>query len=171
MKTYPPAARRQARHIRVPAFVPVPLRARADGWTPARQAAFLAALAATGSVLEAARRVQMARESVYRLRRKAGAESFAAAWDAVLGRKTAARRKVTYDEIVRRALEGLIKPVIYQGRHVATTWKADDSALLRHDAQLARTERISGAAAGKSQSFAGGSTSTFGDSRDDAGTA
>lgn len=133
--------RTRARHPRVPAFAPVPLRARADGWTPMRQAAFLAALALTGSVCAAARRVGLARETAYRLRRKPGAGSFAAAWDAVLGRAAPARRKVTAGERAQRALSGLLKPLIYRGRHVATIEKADNSALLGHMARLAAGER------------------------------
>lgn len=69
---------------RVPAFTPVPLRYRADGWTPQRQADFLGQLCETWSVVEAARRVGLTRESAYRLRDKPGAESFAAAWDFIL---------------------------------------------------------------------------------------
>ena len=46
--------------IRVPDFTPVPLRARADGWTPARQRGFIAALARCGSILAAARHVGIA---------------------------------------------------------------------------------------------------------------
>ena len=72
MKRYP--SRKPAHHARVPAFVPVATRTRKDGWTARRQAAFLAALAITGSVSEAARRVSMARDSAYRLRRREGAE-------------------------------------------------------------------------------------------------
>jgi hypothetical protein len=160
MKIYPPAVARRARHRRVPAFVPVPLRCRRDGWTPMRQAAFLGALAETGSVRAAARKVRMARETAYRLRRKRGAESFAAAWDAVLGRSTGGRRKVTPEERARRALSGLLKPLIYGGRHVATVPKADDSALLGHMAQLARVERAEARPARRSQGFAPGSAST-----------
>lgn len=136
MKRYP--SRKAAHHARVPAFVPVAARSRKDGWTARRQAAFLAALAITGSVSEAARRVSMARETVYRLRRRAGAESFAAAWDAIVGRGVGAQRKVTPDEHVRRAIEGLIKPMIYRGRHVANRRKPDNSALLIYLAQLDR---------------------------------
>lgn len=139
MKTYPPAA--PARHIRVPAFVPVPLRGRADGWTPARQVAFLVALAQTGAVATAARHVGMARETAYRLRRRADATSFAAAWDTVLGRVTPRRTKVTGDELARRALDGLLKPHLYRGAHVATVAKADNSALLRYLAQMERAGR------------------------------
>lgn len=103
-----------------------------------KQAAFLGALAETGSVCAAARRVGMARETVYRLRRRPGAESFAAAWDAVVGRGTGDRRKVTIAELARRALDGLLKPHMYGGQHVATIQKEDNSALLRRMAQLDR---------------------------------
>ena len=87
---------------------------------PAQQAAFLAALALTGSVPQAARRVAMAGETAYRLRRRAGAESFAAVWDAALGRVASAKRKVTPEERARRAIEGLLKPHFWRGEHVLT---------------------------------------------------
>lgn len=126
-------------HCRVPAFAPVPLRSRAHGWTPMKQAAFLGALAVTGSVRAAALRVGLSRESVYRLRRKPGAQSFARAWDAVLRRPVERARKFTHEEVPVRALHGLLKPLIYAGRHVATTQKADNSALLRMVRQLQRS--------------------------------
>ena len=131
----------------MPAFVPVALRARADGWTAARQAAFLGLLAETGRVDEAARRVGMSRETAYRLRRRIGAESFAAAWDAVArrwGRSKKGRtgedgaRKVTPAELAQRAVFGLLQPMIWRGRYVGTRQKADNSALLR---MLARLDR------------------------------
>lgn len=40
-----------------PAFTPVPLRARPDGWTPERQRRSIAALTATGVVAAAVRAV------------------------------------------------------------------------------------------------------------------
>jgi hypothetical protein len=161
MRTYPRAKRRRPRHARVPAFLPVPLRARADGWTPRRQAAFLAALAITRSVSAAARRVGMARETAYRLRRRAGSAGFAAAWDAALGRAAPGRLpKVTDEERAARALHGLIKPITYGGRHVANVRKADDSALLGHLAQIDRAEREGAVQDQRSQSFAPGSAST-----------
>ena len=125
-------------HRRVPAFLPVPLRARRDGWTPMRQAAFLGALAESRCVRAAARRVGLARETAYRLRRKPGAESFAAAWDRIMGRGGRPSRKVTPAALAHRALDGLLKPVIWRGRHVATIWKPDSSALLRFLRQLDR---------------------------------
>lgn len=58
---------------------------RSDGWTPARQLAFLETLARTRSVSLAAKSAGMSREGAYRLRRRAGAALFAAAWDRALG--------------------------------------------------------------------------------------
>ena len=62
----------------------LPRSFRRDGWTPQRQLAFLDILACTGSVTAAARAAGMSRESAYRLRNRASAVSFAAAWDRVL---------------------------------------------------------------------------------------
>jgi hypothetical protein len=67
-----------------PAFEPVALRYRRDGWTPERQRAFIAALAATGCVLAACRLVGISPEAAYRLCRRADAAGFRAAWDAAL---------------------------------------------------------------------------------------
>ena len=125
---------RKPRHIRVPAFLPVPLRARADGWTPLRQAQFLVALARTRSVRKAASAAGMTRETAYRLRGKPGAESFAAAWDTVLG--FAAKRKVTPEERMRRAFDELVRPLVRGGQCVGLARKADNSALLALLAQL-----------------------------------
>src|SRR5688572_6632117 len=88
----PSAPRRARRMPRVPPFYPVPTRTRRDGWTVQRQADFLGMLAETGSVMGACEAVGMSRKSAYQLRARAGAESFAAAWDAALG---APVRKVT----------------------------------------------------------------------------
>jgi hypothetical protein len=140
MKTYPPTRRRKARHPRVPAFVPVLQRARSDGWSPERQAHFLAQLAITRSVSAAARAVGMARETAYRLRARPGAESFAAAWDCVLGR-AGPKRKVTFEERRVRAMVGLIQPRIYRGKCTAIVRKADNSALLAYLADLDRFAR------------------------------
>ncbi|WP_305096786.1 hypothetical protein [Croceibacterium aestuarii] len=119
---------------RVPAFVPVPLRARRDGWTPLRQAEFLGHLAETRSVAEAARRVNMARETAYRLRKLPGAESFNAAWDAAMGlreSRTISSRKVTGYELWHRAYHGTLKPIVRGGRYIGTRVKTDTCALLR----------------------------------------
>jgi hypothetical protein len=121
---------------RVPPFYPVPnLRRRHDGWSVKRQADFLGYLAETGSVLAACRRVGMSRQSAYRLRRCARAESFAAAWDAALGMPA---RKVTVRDLNFLAFGGLIQPRLYRGRYVGWTQEPDNSALLRLVARLDR---------------------------------
>lgn len=151
MKRYTRRIARPPRHLRVPAFLPVPLRTRADGWTPLRQAEFLGRLAETGSVEAAARRVGMARETAYRLRRKPGAESFAAAWDAVTGRARGGKRKVTSEELSQHALGGLLKPMIWRGEYAGTAQKWDNSALLAHLRQLDRSAVGGAAPDGRSQ--------------------
>jgi hypothetical protein len=113
---------------RVPAFTPVPLRFRKDGWTPARQADFLGRLAETASVSAAARHVGKTRESAYRLRDKDGAESFAAAWDAILAAPPPAR-KFTAELLWHRVQYGKLKPVLRGGRHVATVRIPDNDAV------------------------------------------
>ncbi len=126
------SARRPCR--KVPPFVPVPVRTRADGWTPLRQAEFLGYLAETGSVAEAAQRVNMARETAYRLRAKPGAESFAAAWHAAIGRSgraTPPPSKVTGYELWHRAFRGTLQPLMYAGRYTGISRRSDVSALMR----------------------------------------
>jgi hypothetical protein len=66
-----------------PAPLP-PLRPRQNGWTVARQKAFLDALTETASVVEAARRVNMTPQSAYWLRRHPAAAEFRAAWSAAI---------------------------------------------------------------------------------------
>ena len=115
---------------RVPAFTPVPLRYRKDGWTPMKQAAFLGALAETWCVVAAARRVGMTRESAYRLRGKPGAESFAAAWDSILAEPRRIR-KSTHELLWHRLFYGTLKPVMRGGRHIGTLHSPDEDAVLR----------------------------------------
>jgi len=130
--------RRRAR--RVPAFYPVPLRGRRDGWTVQRQADFLGYLAETGSVMGACEAIGMSRNSAYRLRRRRDAESFAAAWDAALG---APVRKVTVSDLHFLAYHGLIKPVLFRGKYRGAWRKPDNSALLRLTKKIDRqTERF-----------------------------
>ena len=132
---------------RVPAFTPVPLRYRADGWTPLKQADFLGALAETGSIAAAARRVGMTRESAYRLRDKRGAESFAAAWDDVAAQcRSPAPRTCTEERLWHRAFYGSLKPIMRGGRHVGTRHSPDNDALLslyRRELQRGRQSRSS----------------------------
>ncbi|MEO5774564.1 MAG: hypothetical protein ABIQ32_10665 [Sphingomicrobium sp.] len=61
-----------------------PLPTRTDGWTAARQLAFLDTFAATRSVTKAAAAGGMSRESAHRLRGRRDGASFAALWDIAL---------------------------------------------------------------------------------------
>lgn len=65
-------------------FTPVPLKARHDGWTPARQLRFIEHLATAKSVSRACKAVGKSTATAYALRGKPGAQSFAAAWDKAL---------------------------------------------------------------------------------------
>ena len=97
----PPA---RAADIAAPAFTPVPLaRTRHDGWSVPRQTAFLRALSVTGSVSSAARMVGMSRKAAYGLRARAGAASFALAWDVALGEG----RDRAFEWLMERALNGV----------------------------------------------------------------
>jgi hypothetical protein len=134
------AAIQNRRISRIPAFTPVELRrVRPDGWTPLRQSEFLGLLAETRCVKKAAERVGMSRESAYRLRRKPGAESFVAAWDAILGPPNSPRAKVTLDGLFQRVRQGRYRPVLRGGRYVGTLQKPDESALL---AALSHLDRV-----------------------------
>lgn len=133
----PSAARtqRQAQELAADiAFLPVPVRRRADGWTAARQAAFIGWLGDLGSVDEAAAMVGMARAGAYKLRARAGAASFAAAWDNALlwaGESLSERS-------IRRAITGTAVPVIRDGRVTGATRVFDDRLL------IALLERVEG---------------------------
>ncbi|HVQ07138.1 MAG TPA: hypothetical protein VMS43_01760 [Allosphingosinicella sp.] len=122
-----------ARVPRVPAapdFTPVPVRARKDGWTPERQRRFIAVLRRGRSVGAAARAVGMSRESAYRLRERPGAESFAAAWDAVQASRPAPV-ETNLSQLWYRAFYGKVKPIIRKGEQVGTSHQPDNDALLR----------------------------------------
>lgn len=68
-------------------FVPVPhSRPRRNSITAQRQRAFIAHLAATGIVTEAARHIGASMEALYKLRQRPGAEEFCAAWDKAVDR-------------------------------------------------------------------------------------
>jgi transposase-like protein len=111
---------------KVPRFTPVPTRARRDGWTPDKQRAFLLALRRTGQVALAAREVGMSHQSARALRKRAGAESFAAAWDLVLDQA----RGDALDAAIERATEGVLIPRFRRGRFVRLDHRPDDNALI-----------------------------------------
>ena len=73
-----------------PEFDLAPTRKRHAGWTAERQRKFIEHLSLTGHVGEACAVVGVSSSSAYRLKNKAGADSFSSAWDAAL-RMAAAR--------------------------------------------------------------------------------
>jgi len=72
-------------------FDPVPLRYRRDGWTPARQRAFILALGVCRCVLEACRHVGMSSAGAYKLYDHPGAQGFRRAWHAALATRSATK--------------------------------------------------------------------------------
>ena len=99
--------------------------ARRNSITPDRQRAFIAALAATGIVTQAAREIGASLEALYRLRNQPGAEGFAAAWEAAIDRGM----QRLEDCALERALTGEERPVV-RGGEVVTTWRRYDTQLL-----------------------------------------
>jgi hypothetical protein len=108
------------------AFVPVPVKSRRDGWTAARQLAFILRLALIGGVAAAAKAVGMSRESAYRLRGRPGAASFAAAWDKAQGWGRGRAADLGMD----RAIHGEKRGVFYRGRKVGEYVRHDNRLLI-----------------------------------------
>lgn len=109
-------------------FEIVPSRfARHDGWTSARQRAFVEHLAMLGLVGAAARAVGMSAKSAYGLRRRAGeASSFASAWDRAVELGRARAR----DLAIERALEGEVVPIFHRGRLVGSERRYDNRLII-----------------------------------------
>lgn len=92
-----------------PDFTPAPTRNRHAGWTAERQRKFIEHLALTGMVGEASALVGFASSSAYRLRDRAGAESFAHAWDAALHLTPTRLSAITFDRAVNGRVERFYK--------------------------------------------------------------
>lgn len=101
--------------LTLPTFTPVPrIKDRSNGWKPEVQQRFIEALAETGSVAAACKRLGRANVGAYLLRRHPEAASFRAAWDAAL--ELGVRR--IEDEAMDRALYGVEEVVIQNGETV-----------------------------------------------------
>ena len=111
----------------LPAFSPVPReRERSNGWSPQVQLAFIEALADTGSVKSACRRVNRSEVGAYLLRRHPEAESFRAAWQAALDLGMQRIEDVAMD----RALNGVEVPVYSYGKIVGQRTVYNDRLLM-----------------------------------------
>ncbi|HUG46636.1 MAG TPA: hypothetical protein VMK31_09040 [Sphingomicrobium sp.] len=117
-------------------FTPAPLRARHDGWTAERQIAFIEALAETGCVEEACRRVGMSDTSAYKLRRRPCGAPFRKAWDAALDY---ALHRLEQDAI-SRARHGVARPIFHKGEQVGE-WRHYDERLTMFLLRARRPER------------------------------
>jgi len=95
-------------------FTPVPVRARHDGWTVEKQYAFIEALAETGIVEEACRRVGMSRTSADNLRRRPCAVHFRRAWEAAIDYSL---YRVEEDAFTR-SRQGVARPIFHKGEQV-----------------------------------------------------
>lgn len=109
----------------VPAFSPVPVRPRRDGWTAEKQRIFIRTLAETGLATCAARAAGMSARSAHRLALRDDAESFCQAWDTAL--ILASRRGVT--SLYEYALQGMIETVWRDGEIVYRRRRPSEKAL------------------------------------------
>ncbi|BBI21286.1 hypothetical protein EKJ_21330 [Qipengyuania flava] len=109
---------------------------RRNSITPGLQRRFVAALAATGIVKLAAKRIGKSLEALYKLRARPGAEGFAAAWDAALERGV----QRLEDIALERAMLGTRTPIV-SGGEILGHWDKPDNALLRFLLQHRLPER------------------------------
>jgi len=114
---------------------------RRNSINAARQRAFVAALAASGIVTQAARVVGVSLEALYKLRHKPGAEAFAKAWDQALDRGMMRLE----DCALERAIQGEERPIVSLGQ-VVTTWTRYDTALILFLLRQRRSARYGGKA-------------------------
>ena len=95
-------------------FDPAPTRKQKAGWTAERQRKFIDHLSLTGHAGEAAALVGLSSTSAYRLANKAGAESFARAWDSALRLAATRGTAIAWD----RALNGRVERFYRDGQLV-----------------------------------------------------
>jgi hypothetical protein len=103
---------------------------RHDGWTGARKAQFLEALAHDGNVRAACARAGLSREAAYRLRRRD--PLFARSWAAA----QVQGREVVGEVLGTRAIDGIEEKIWHRGEVVGTRRRYDTRLLLAHMARL-----------------------------------
>jgi len=120
-------------------FTPVPhVAPRRNSITADRQRAFIAALAATGIVTQAAREIGASLEALYKLRNRPGAEGFRAAWEEALDRGVARLE----DCALARAIEGEQRPIVSSGQLLGW-YTRHDNALVQFLLRQRRSDRYS----------------------------
>lgn len=108
-------------------FAPVPhARPRRNSITPNRQREFIAHLAATGIVSEAARHIGASMEALYKLRQKAGAEEFSAAWDAAVDRGVERLEAGA----LARAIRGEERMIVSAGKHMGSEVRHNEALVM-----------------------------------------
>ncbi|WP_299193259.1 hypothetical protein [uncultured Erythrobacter sp.] len=108
-------------------FEPVPHKApRRNSITADLQRAFIAHLAATGIVSEAARHIGKSMEAIYKLRQRPGAEAFRGAWDAALDRGVARLEAGA----LARAIEGEERMVVSAGKLIGTELRHNEGLVM-----------------------------------------
>lgn len=108
-------------------FEPVPRKSfRSNGWTPARQRAFIERLAETASVRQAAEAVNMSRLSCYNLKNHPQGGDFAKAWAAALDVGVQHLKDIAFE----RAVEGRLDPVWQSGKLVGHKRVYSDALLM-----------------------------------------
>jgi len=106
-------------------FVPAKPRARHDGWSGERQHLFIAALAETGCVTEAAAQAGVTVQSVYRLRLRPDAVEFDRAWR--LAQQVAVNRLTAL--AFERAIHGTPRGIWHKGERVGEEYVPSDRLL------------------------------------------
>jgi len=92
-----------------PDFDPAPTRNRRAGWTAERQRIFIDILSLTGSVGEASAAAGVSSRSAYRLRNRAGATSFALAWDSAQSMSVTRLTALAFDRAINGRVERFYK--------------------------------------------------------------
>ena len=99
---------------------------RSNSITPDRQRGFIAALAATGSVKQAARAIGASVEALYTLRARGGAEGFAQAWEKAIDLGIARLE----DTALARAMEGEARPIVARGEVIGEYRVHNDAVVM-----------------------------------------
>lgn len=109
------------------AFAPVPRGSkRWNGITAEKQRRFIAHLAGCGSVTMAARAIATSPSAMYQLRKAAGADGFAAAWEAAI--EAGARRVL--DTLIDHAIHGTPERLLKDGEVILERRKYNTRAMM-----------------------------------------